>query len=125
MHEMMRIKQPTQAVTPMLLRNADGAVSPHPDSDPKAFAMDEALKYPRAMTPRYATNMNGRRLRLGDGNSPTSPWRLFGRLIFLQNSICSYDDRIVYPIKSTEAVKTITPAITRIFEGIVRISGVV
>ena len=66
----------------MLLRNADGAVSPHPDSDPKAFAMDVALKYPRAMTPRYATNMNGRRLRLGDGTSPTSPWRLFGRLIF-------------------------------------------
>ena len=79
---MMRITQPTQAVTPMLLRNADGAVSPHPDSDPKAFAMDVALKYPRAMTPRYATNMNGRRLRLGDGTSPTSPWRLFGRLIF-------------------------------------------
>jgi hypothetical protein len=44
MHEMMRITHPIQAVTPMLLRNADGAASPHPDSEPKAFAMDAALR---------------------------------------------------------------------------------
>ena len=58
-----------QAGNPMLLMNALGAASPHPDSGPKAFAIDAALKYPIPMIRTDAASKNGRGLRLGGCSS--------------------------------------------------------
>jgi hypothetical protein len=75
-----------QAVVPMLLMNALGAVRPHPDSGPQACAIDTDLKYPIPIIRTDAANKNGIGLRLACCSSRALPRRLFGKgILFLQN----------------------------------------